>query len=239
MNKVEFEKLSDEEKKNVSQYLPTFSTLTDMEVYEDTIYVLNYATTSLSFPGGNVDKYSLGSVYIINQDFKYTHILNEFLISDEVKAKFDEFYKFSTPLDKISPAQVTSTEFVDIYDGILEEGVVSEGVVKFSTFEYKEGNNLVLTDISDPNNPVVIDESEYTAKKVTIQEEEISTDKDGNQVTNKVNKTYSVVTFDNYQEGAKIKASYTWLDKPGRAPYVPSSTERVPKSASPLLSSSP
>ena len=52
-----YDELSDEEKKNVSQYLPTFSTLTDMEVYEDTIYVLNYATTSLSFPGGNVDKY--------------------------------------------------------------------------------------------------------------------------------------------------------------------------------------
>ena len=223
----DYDELSDEEKEKYPEYLPTFSNLTDMEVYEDTIYVLDYASTTFELGTGKVEKYSLGSVYIINQDFKYTHILKEFLISDEVKAKLDEFYHFSTPLDKITPAQVTSTEFVDIYDGILEEGVVSEGVVKFSTFEYKEGNNLVLTDISDPNNPVVIDESEYTVKKVSIQEEEITTDKDGNQVTNKVNKTYSVVTFDNYQEGAKIKASYTWLDKPGRAPYVPSSTDET------------
>ena len=62
--------------------LPSFSNLTDMEVYEDTIYVLDYASTSFELAtGSKVDKYSLGSVYIINQDFKYTHILKLPLIN--------------------------------------------------------------------------------------------------------------------------------------------------------------
>ena len=73
--------------------LPVFNNLTDMEVYEDTIYVLDYSTQSFTLPTGKVDKFSLGNVYIINQDFKYTNIINEFVISDEVKAKFDDFYK--------------------------------------------------------------------------------------------------------------------------------------------------
>lgn len=192
--------------------LPTFTNLTDMEVYEDTIYVLDYSTKSFDLPTGKVEKYSLGSVYIINQDFKYTHVLNEFLISDEVKAKFDEYYHFSTPLSEITPAQVTSTEFVGIYDGLIEEGVVSESVVKFKTFEYDEKNHLVLTDVSNPDKPVAINKDLYSVKVETVKEEETEV-------------TYTVVTFDNYQDGANIKASYTWLDTPGRAPYVPSTQD--------------
>lgn len=222
-----YDELSDKEKETIPPYLPTFTNLTDMEVYEDTIYVLDYSTKSLSLTTGTVEKYSLGSVYIINQDFKFTHILNEFLISDEVKAKLDDYYQFSTPLDKITPEQVTSTEFVDIYDGIVDEGVVSEGVVKFGKFEYDNTKTLVLTDISNSDNPVVIDESEYSITTEKVTETEAKKDKDGKETLVPVEKTYTVITFNNYQEGAKIKAAYTWLDVVGRAPYVPSSTDKT------------
>lgn len=215
--------------------LPTFSNLTDMEVYEDTIYVLDYSTKSFELPTGEVEKYSLGSVYIINQDFKYTHVINEFLISDEVKAKFDEYYRFTTPLKEITPAQTTSAEFVDIYDGSIEESVINEGVAKFGTFEYKEGHDLVLTDVSNPSQPVVIDKSEYKCEVKTVKENVEVKGTDGTITTREVEKTYTFITFTNRQDGATIKAECVWLDTPGRAPYIPSSQD--PEKAAVILDS--
>ena len=124
--------------------LPTFSNLTDMEVYQDTIYLVDYATKSFTLPSGTVEKYSLGSVYIINQDFKFTHVLNEFLITDEVKAKLDDFYQFSTPLEEITPAQVTSVEYVDIFNGVKEASEIKDGVAKFGKFQYDGKGDLVI-----------------------------------------------------------------------------------------------
>ena len=64
---------------NPDEKLRPFSNLTDMEVYEDTIYVLDYSTQSFTLPTGKVEKYNLGNVIIINQDFRYTQIIDEFV----------------------------------------------------------------------------------------------------------------------------------------------------------------
>lgn len=205
--------------------LPTFNNLTDMEVYKDTIYLLDYSTKSFALPTGKVEKFSLGSVYVINQDFKYTHVLDEFLISDEVKAKLDAYYHFSTPLDEITVAQATSVEYVDIYNGVQEEASIKDGVAKFGKFKYEGVGNLELYDITNPENPVLINPSEYTYKIETIKETVVSKDSEGKEKTELVDKTYTIFTLPNYQEGTKISAKYVWLTVPGRAPYLPYSKD--------------
>lgn len=205
--------------------LPKFTNLTDMEVYEDTVYVLDYAAKSFELPTGTVGNYNLGSVYIINQDFKYTHVIDEFLISDEVKAKLDDYYQFTTPLDQITPAQVTSVEYVDIYGGAKEQSVITDGVAKFAKFEYEGEGELVIRDMTDPNNPVVIDESEYTCEVKTVKETVVTKDQTGNEKTSLVDVTYTFVTFADYQEGTNVEAKYVWLATPGRTPYVPYSKD--------------
>ncbi len=188
--------------------LPTFSNLTDMEVYEDTIYLLDYSSKPFTLPSGNVEKYSIGTVYVINQDFKFTHILDEFLITDEVKAKLDDYYKFTTPLEEITPAQATSVEYVDVKNGVKEEVSIENGVAKFAKFTYEIAGSLELFDMTDPENPVLIEQSEYT----------VTTEKDGED-------TFTVVSLPNYQEGTKVSATYIWVELPGRAPYLPYSKD--------------
>ena len=60
--------------------LPSFSNLTDMEVYEDTIYILDYASKSFNLPTGLVPSYNVGSVYVVNQDFKFINDMSKFKI---------------------------------------------------------------------------------------------------------------------------------------------------------------
>lgn len=214
------------------QSLPQFYNLTDMEVYDSKIYVLDYSVQKFTMPTGDVTIETMGSVYVINQDFQYEQIINEFVISDEVKAKFDEFYKFSTPLDKITAVQVKSSEFVDIYDGKQENGVVKEGKIKFSNFQYdsatekgKAGLTFELYDCTDPNNLVLIDDSTYSSKvveetiKVTIQ------NPDGTTSTRDDKKKVSEITFNNLADGTNVYAKHISLNTPGRAPYVPYSQD--------------
>lgn len=186
---------------NPEEKLRPFTNLTDMEVYEDTIYVLDYSTQSFTLPTGKVEKFNLGNVIIINQDFRYTQIIDEFVITDEVKAKFDEFYHFDTPLDQITPAQVTSTEFVSIYEGLEEHATVVAGVVTFGTFTATDGATLNVYTTVDGKD-VLIDPSEYTVSGTTV-------------------------TFNDAEkyEGAAVYAHYITLDTPGRAPYVPYSQD--------------
>ncbi len=188
--------------------LPTFNNLTDMEVYEDTIYVLDYTTASFTLPTGNVDKFSLGSVYVINQDFKYTAIINEFVISDAVKAKFDDFYNFSTPLEEITVAQATSSEFVNIYDAASETVNVSGSIADYTSFVYSESGDLALYDLADQSNPVLINKDAYTVEVVNLNDEKRTR-----------------VTFTDGKSRTTVKAVYTWLDTPGRAPYLPYSQD--------------
>ena len=205
--------------------LPSFSNLTDMEVYEDTIYILDYASKSFNLPTGLVPSYNVGSVYVVNQDFKFTHIIDEFVISDEVKAKLDDYYKFTTPLDQITASQATSVEYVDIYGGVSETVAIKDGVAKFAKFEYDGTGELVLYDMTNPEKPVEIDPSEYTYEIKTEKEEVVVKDKDGYTKTEIIDVVYTVFTINGCAEGTNVKAKYVWLETPGRAPYFPYSKD--------------
>ena len=61
--------------------LPAFSNLTDMEVYNGKIYVLDYSSQSFNIPAEEtaVTIETMGSIIVINQNFQYEAIYNEFL----------------------------------------------------------------------------------------------------------------------------------------------------------------
>lgn len=116
--------------------------LKDMEVYDNKIYILNYSTTSTTFnlhdevvEGGKVVSKAVsmtltkvGEITVVNQEFKWEKIINEFpFCQDEMLTKdgnvttvektlvnkLNEYYKFTTPLDKITASQVSETDTVN------------------------------------------------------------------------------------------------------------------------------
>lgn len=116
--------------------------LKDMEVYDNKIYILNYSTTSTTFnlhdevvEGGKVVSKAVsmtltkvGEITVVNQEFKWEKIINEFpFCQDEMLTKdgnvttvektlvnkLNEYYKFTTPLDKITVSQVSETDTVN------------------------------------------------------------------------------------------------------------------------------
>ena len=48
-------------------------------------------------------------IFLINSQMKWEKVYDEFVITDYVKAKLDAFYRFSTPLDEITPARSNRT----------------------------------------------------------------------------------------------------------------------------------
>ncbi len=214
--------------------LPDFSNLTDMEVYGGKIYVLDYSPQTFSVPAEEkpVTIETMGSIIVINQDFQYEEIYNEFLITDEVKAKFDDFYKFSTPLEKITNAQIKSTEFVDIYDGKQENGVVENGQVKFGNFKYasatdkeKAGLSFELYDMTDSSKPVLISDEYYTTEVKTEKVKVTVTTAEGKVEEREEERSYTIVTLENVSDGTNVYAKLITLNTPGRAPYVPYSQD--------------
>lgn len=113
--------------------------LTDMEVYDGKIYLLNYSKNSTEFvlhpqtvnSEGNIVKEikmnmtNVGQIAVLNHDFKWEQIINEFpfsqkvinevtgeTIEDRLVKTLDDYYKFKTPLDQITVAQVNSDDLL-------------------------------------------------------------------------------------------------------------------------------
>lgn len=113
--------------------------LEDMEVYNDKIYILNSSSGGVEFnlhneyekDGKTVDAVKMtltnvGQITVINQQFQWEKIIDEFPFSQEVAnpetgetiedllvKSLNDYYKFDTPLDQITQAQVTSTNLLD------------------------------------------------------------------------------------------------------------------------------
>lgn len=96
-----------------------FNNLIDFSVYEGKIFVLDNRKTYdtvLKFsdsPATGTSVPAVSSILVLNQSFQYLEQKNEFLMTDEVKAKLDNYYKFSTPLDQITAEQYTAAEVGD------------------------------------------------------------------------------------------------------------------------------
>lgn len=73
----------------------TFNTITDIQTYEDKIYVLS---TGTSLKVSNITGTTTGSftqLIIINSEMKWEDCITEFIITDEVKNNLDDYYQWN------------------------------------------------------------------------------------------------------------------------------------------------
>lgn len=214
----------------------TQESVSDMEVYDSKIFLLHiFKQTQLRLPttpASDKEGYELatvGQLIVINQNFQYETIKNEFFMTSEVKAKLDKFYQFDTPIEKITEAQVTSAEFVTTKTALVEEQAVDASkVVNFDKFAYSatnEDNSLVIS-----INGQIVPSTEYTSeiktKKIEIETDEY--DDNGNLIIKTEEVSYTQVKFNagyGVAEGTVVKAQYEGIETPGRAPYVPYSED--------------
>ncbi len=221
---------SDETLQSVGILTKTEESVSNMEVYGDKIYLLVLGNEKVLVNEKEVEMKNVGKLIIINQNFQYEQILNEFIITDEVKQKLDEFYRFNTPLDQITGTQINSTEYVNVYDAAKEEQVVSNNVAEFTEFIYVASSNTILNLY---NGDTLIDPSSYTATSATKKVEKDNPKYDPskpvdstNTPTIKVDVEYTEVKFSTpITDGTVIRADYRSLVTPGRAPYQPSSVD--------------
>lgn len=73
----------------------TFDTITDIQTYDDKIYVLS---TNASLKISNISGSTTGSftqLIVINSEMKWEECITEFVITDEVRNSFDEYYQWN------------------------------------------------------------------------------------------------------------------------------------------------
>ena len=104
----------------------TFDRLTDLAVYEDGIYILDSFSNTLSviqeekivdnikYP--KIDVNGVSALYVLNQNFQFILGTNEFLITDEVKTKLQDYYGFYLENYQITKDNYNSTELISFYD---------------------------------------------------------------------------------------------------------------------------
>lgn len=141
-----------------------YDSLTDMAVYEDLIFILDSKKLTETLVTAekvvNGYKYSeikgtgVSTVYLFNSNFRLVEALNEFVITDEVKAKLDEYYDFDYELYQISTSNLTATELVDYFTtAFIKTYAVQPGqssvVIPTSDFTYGTYSNGVYTFSSD------------------------------------------------------------------------------------------
>ncbi len=113
--------------------------LSDMEVYDEKIYLLNYSKNSTEFvlhpetinedgskkAAVKMSLTNVGQIIILNEDFEWEIIMDEFpfsqkIVDDETKEtiedrlvkELDKYYSFKTSLDKITAEQVNSDDLL-------------------------------------------------------------------------------------------------------------------------------
>lgn len=193
--------------------LSKFNSLSDMEVYNNKIYLLDQnktgqtevvlGTTKADPTTGLHPQYTgISYLTIIDQNFKYEKVVNEFPITDDVKAKLDEFYRFNTPLDKITARQFTATEFVNVDATDTFTGTVKNGKLDL--------NENYLTHTTD------------AVVKYTDSLEEVDADK---YTINIENNKATLVASDATLNDKSLTVTYEYILEYGRAPYVPYSQD--------------
>ena len=149
----------------------SFDTLADMAVYKDKIYVLdtnkNTSTVLQNEQTINNKKYQkieakgVSTVYVLNQNFQKVEALNEFVISDDVLHKLQDFYQFYLEGAQLTPEHYSSTELVTFYQTTDYEHNLLAGknefVVKEELYTYATYAAGVFTYSSDDIEVVLVD----------------------------------------------------------------------------------
>lgn len=206
-----------------------FDKLTDLAVYEDGIYILDsFLNAQLPFQAETVInniKYhkiegsGVSALHILNQNFQYIGTMNEFLITEEVKVKMQEYYDFYLEGYQLTKENYTSTELISFYDKNefeLEIDKATNEIVIDSSLEIVYGeydvdskvytfsnNDILLYAISDQGAQTKVSKSNWQ----WLYDEEKA--------------TYKIVLDEEITNVEKVKLEYRKIQEggAGKAPY--------------------
>ena len=213
----------------------TFDKLTDLAVYKDSIYILDsFLNTSEVLQEEQVIdgiKYhkieGTGSskLYILNQNFQFISESNEFVITDEVKEKLQNYYDFYLEGYQITKENYVSTEFINFYESVeydmdinTETGEIvidstlgiEYGVYDIDSKVYTYSNNDLVVKVVDKNG---------NATRISKDDWKWSFDETKN--------SYVIILDSQYSDYSKAKVEYKKLPVNadgqvsgfGKAPY--------------------
>mgnify|MGYP000584597886 CR=1 FL=1 len=218
---VEFDTLTDlatyvkEDKKDPSKSIYEIYVL-DSRKYTDT--PLNTILPSLGATDKSTAK-GLSAIYVLNQDFQKIEMINEFLITDEVKETLSNYYNFRYELNQIVSKQINSTELINSY----------KDVVKYSfTYGQIKNSSAIIDSKIDFSNlfdkvTVKIDNQEVDRK--LLKGEVSSTTVDGITIEKTI-LSLDVSTLDfTITDESVVSIDYQEIKQYGRAPYLPYSKD--------------
>ena len=202
----------------------TFDDLQDMAIYNQKIFILDERTksdTQIPLANGKIINYTGSSkIFVLNQDFKYEKVIDEFLISDDVKKKLEDYYDFHTPLAEITENQINSGEFVNSYTTTV---FTYSGSALFGTSVFYDEAALPLIKASTTRCVVYLNGNKVS---YTLG---INTNQGG------TNKEAILIDSEDCQKYCKngnqlsdldeVKVDYSISSAVGRSPYVPYSKD--------------
>ena len=228
-----------------------FDKLTDLAVYEDGIYILDsFLNTEVVIQKEEIIngiKYpqitgsGASSLYVLNQNFQVALATNEFIISNEVKEKLQDYYGFYLETYQITKDNYSSTELISFYDSKnydldvvnneiiidknlnivygeynkIEETIPGTTEKKITEFYTYSNNDIVLNVVDESGNQTKLSKNDW---KWLVNEELEVEDEEGNKT--KVF-TYKIVLNSEIKNVKKVKLEYKTLQTggAGKAPY--------------------
>ena len=212
-----------------------FDKLTDLAVYEDAIFVLDsFLNTKDEIQKEQVIdgiKYhkiegtGTSQLHIFTQNFQYVGSLNEFVITDEVKEKLQNYYDYYLEGYQVTNENYVSTELINFYDSVeydmdvnTETGEIvidsalgiEYGVYDSDSKVYTYSNNDLVVKVVDKNG---------NATRISKDNWKWSFDETKNSY---------VITLDSkYSNFEKVKVEYKKLQAngAGKAPYYTCSAD--------------
>jgi hypothetical protein len=165
--------------KNVS-----FDDLEDLTVYDGKIYILDGRSKSdtqvLLADGTYVGYTGSSKIVVLNQDYQYETIKDEFLITDEVKQKLSDYYSFNIDLDKINGSFVNGSEYISFY---------KDTIVQYSEKDFSKNGVILSQTISNHTEfgeKVTVTLNGHEVKFTFGEVEKVTTDTKGSTVVTKV-----------------------------------------------------
>lgn len=219
--------LTDEEK-------ITFDTLADLAVYGNHIYILDtmehVSTTAVQAQTVGEHTYQqiegMGNsvIYVLNQNFQKEQILNEFLITDEVKAKLQDYYNFYYENYQITSSEyLTSTELANFFDeGTTYQLTLTKGENElivtdfvYAPYTYDEETKTGHYEDNDDLLELFIVNDDNTKTKIDFNKWQWVATSNNGEIVYKIVLDESLVTDVDQHLEAKISKCTTY----GKAPY--------------------
>lgn len=212
--------------------------LADLATYQEQVYVLdskNQTTTEYEGLYSTFNIPSMSVVYILDKDLKFVEAIDEFVITDEIKEKLNDYYDFELKDIQITSNHFASTELVNFGTTTEYKYTVSAGNKEIAipkTIENVTENGVTKTIVThdfvyatyqySATNPTFTYSNDYL--KVYVNGEKI--DKDlwewTATGTSEEDLQYYLVLDDSVvkEEDYTVVVEYFDVSQAGKAPYV-------------------